>query len=83
MNAIDFHVHHRWNDPDQLRPDRLTDQLKSLALRSGISKVVLLTLGMGLSADELSKRNDATLRLVEEDPDFFLGGMYLTPTHDP
>ncbi len=83
MNAIDFHIHHRWNDPAQPRPDRLIDQTKSLALRNGISKVVLLTLGMDLPSEELCKRNSATLRLIDEDPDFFLGGMYLNPTHDP
>ena len=83
MNAIDFHIHHRWNDPAQPRPDRLIDQTKSLALRNGISKVVLLTLGMDLPPEELTKRNDATLKLAEEDPDFFLGGMYLNPFHDP
>ncbi|MDP6778802.1 MAG: amidohydrolase family protein [Candidatus Latescibacteria bacterium] len=83
MNAIDFHVHHRWNDPDLPRPDRLIDQTKALAYRSGISKVVLLTLGMDLPPEELHRRNSTTLRLMEEDPDFFLGGMYLNPTHEP
>lgn len=83
MDIIDIHVHHRWTDPDAPRPDRLVDQLKGLAQRNGIGKVLLLTLARGLSPEELRKRNDATLRLVEEDPDFFLGAPYLSPEHDP
>ena len=83
MNAIDIHVHHRWTDPSQPRPDRLIDQLKSLALRNGIEKVLLLTIAHGRSPEELRKRNDATLRLMEEDPDFFSGACYLNPEHEP
>ena len=83
MRIIDTHVHHRWNDPEAPRPNVLIDQLKGLAQRNGIGKVLLLSLGRGLSQEELQKRNDATLKLVEEDPDFFLGAPYLNPEHDP
>ena len=83
MKIIDTHVHHRPFDPSSARPDVLIDQMKLLAQRNGIGKVLLLSIGIGCSPEELQKRNDATLKLVEEDPDFFLGAPYLNPEHDP
>ncbi len=80
MNAIDTHVHHRWTDPDK-RPDYEIERTKALARQSGIDKVLLLTSGPGLSPEELRRRNDCTLRLMEEDGDFFLGAMYLSADH--
>ena len=83
VNTIDIHVHHRWTDPSQPRPDHSLDQLKALALRNGIGKVLLLTIAIDQSQEATRKRNDATLRLMEEDLNFFLGACYLNATHDP
>lgn len=82
MNAIDIHIHHRWTDPEQ-RPDYQIARTKALARQSGINKVLLLTGGGGVSPEELQQRNNCTLRLMEEDADFFLGAMYLSRNHDP
>ncbi len=81
MNAIDIHVHHRWTELAE-RPDYQIERTRSLALQSGIDKVLLLTMGGGTSPEELRERNDCTLRLMEEAPDFFLGAMYLSAAHD-
>jgi predicted TIM-barrel fold metal-dependent hydrolase len=82
MTAIDIHVHHRWFDPDS-RPDYWLQRLKGLALQSGIDKVLLLTSGSGQPPEELRRRNDCTIRLLREDPSFYLGAMYLSPNHEP
>jgi len=81
MKAIDIHVHHRWVNPDE-RPDYQLERLKTLAQQSGIDKVLLLTGGSGRSPEELQQRNDCTGRLVQEDPGFYLGAMYLSGNHD-
>lgn len=82
MNAIDIHVHHRWTDPDS-PPERQLEGTRRLARQSGIDRILALTGGSGTEPDELRVRNDLTLRLVEEHPDFFVGAMYLSPNHDP
>lgn len=83
MGYIDIHVHHRWHDPSDPRPDEAVKALKEHALRNGITRVLLLTLARGLCQEELRKRNDATLTLMQEDSAFFLGACYLIPFHDP
>jgi len=80
MRAIDIHVHHRWTKLDE-RPDYALERIRSLARQSGIDKVLLLTMGARTTPEELRERNDCTLRLMEWDPDFFLGAMYLCPEH--
>lgn len=79
MRILDIHVHHRWFGTDKPRPDYLIDQLKSLATHGGIEKVLLLTLAIRQSPENLRLRNDAAIRLVRENPNFFLGACYLTP----
>ncbi|MEA3404077.1 MAG: amidohydrolase family protein [Armatimonadota bacterium] len=82
MTAIDIHVHHPWTDPND-RPGYRLERLKSLAGQSGIERILALTGGKGTSTEELQRRNDCTLRLVEEAPDFYSGAMYLSPNHPP
>ena len=82
MNAVDIHVHNVWTRLDE-RPDYKIARTKSLARLSGIDKILVVTTGMGCSPEEVRERNDCTIRLMQEDPDFFLAGMYLGPTHDP
>jgi predicted TIM-barrel fold metal-dependent hydrolase len=80
MNAIDIHVHNPWTRLDE-RPDYRIGRMKSLARLSGIDRILVLTTGMDCSPEEVRERNDCTMRLMQEDPDFFLGGMYLAPKH--
>jgi uncharacterized protein len=83
VHAIDIHVHHRWNDPSGPRPEHQLGRMKELAGRNGIDRVLLLTLARGQSPEDTRKRNDATLRLMAEDPGFFLGACYLNATLEP
>lgn len=82
MGVIDIHVHHRWNVPDD-RPEYSLRRLKSLAQANGIDRVLLLTLAHRLPPLSVRERNDLTLKLVREDPDFYIGACWLNPLHDP
>jgi predicted TIM-barrel fold metal-dependent hydrolase len=82
MNAIDIHVHHRWTKLDG-RPDYEVERTRELARRSGVGRALLLTFGARTTPEQLREHNDCTLRLMESDPGFFLGAMYLCPLHDP
>lgn len=83
IDAIDIHVHHPWRDPAAPRPDEALRKLKESAKQWGIGKVLLLTLAIDVSESELVLRNNTTLSLIEEDPDFYLGACYLSPLHEP
>lgn len=83
MDAIDIHIHHPWRDPDAERPDVALKALKEHAKRNGIQKVLLLTLALGTEPEELRTRNNGTLALLREDPQFYLGACYLSPEHKP
>jgi predicted TIM-barrel fold metal-dependent hydrolase len=82
VNAIDIHIHHRWTKLDQ-RPDYQIERTRALARQSGVDKVLLLT-GSGVTTPErLRECNDCTARLMQSEPGFYLGAMYLSPAHDP
>ncbi len=80
---IDMHVHHPWRSPAEPRPTERLRRYKEHALRNGIEKIVLLTLGLGLSPAEAGERNSASLQLQQDDPDFFIAAFWLNPAHDP
>jgi hypothetical protein len=82
MNAIDIHVHHRWTKLNE-RPDYQIERTRELARQSGVDAVLLLTGGARTTPEQLREHNDCTLRLMESDPSFFLGAMYLSPSYDP
>lgn len=80
MRAIDIHVHHRWTKRNE-RPDYQLERTRTLARQAGIDKVLLLTSGRGTTPEQLRERNDCTLKLAEEQPDFFLPAMGLSEDH--
>jgi predicted TIM-barrel fold metal-dependent hydrolase len=80
MRAIDIHVHHRWTKLDQ-RPDYPLQRTRTLARQAGIDKVMLLTGGSRTTPEQLRERNDCTLKLTAEHPDFFLPAMGLCADH--
>jgi hypothetical protein len=81
MKTIDIHVHHRWSDRDD-RPDYQLRRTVELAHQSGIGRILALTGARAAAPEDLRRRNDCTMALMAEDPDFWLGAMYLSPNHD-
>lgn len=79
---IDVHVHHSWHSLSQCKPVESLVRCKEHALRNGIGRVVLLTLGYDLAPAGVQERNSASLQLHHEDPEFYIAGFWLNPLHD-
>ncbi len=52
------------------------------AATCGVTKVMGLTLAQHKTPNELRQHNDYTIWLTEQEPDFFVGAMYLSPQHE-
>lgn len=83
--VIDVHVHTQ--SPGAVFDPSEVQDAKRLAAHSGIDRIVYLfnlrTGGRDPSPDDIRESNDLGMRLVESDPDFFVGFCYLNPSHDP
>lgn len=86
MGIIDVHVHHRWGGTES-RPSDHLDRTKRLAHLSGISSILLLGPVLSIppdpSPEQIRQSNTNTLRIMEDDPEFYWGACYLNPAHDP
>ncbi len=83
--VIDVHVHTQ-SPGAAFSPEEVLDA-KRLAAHSGIDRIVyLFNLGTGgrdPSPEDVRASNDLGMKLVESDPDFYIGFCYLNPSHDP
>lgn len=83
MPIIDIHVHVGFFDPES-PPEGVTERMRRAAGSNAVDKVLLLGNVMRYpTPEQVQVRNNATLRLMEQDPAFYLGACYLNPQHDP
>lgn len=83
---VDVHVHHRWTARNG-RPTAALERSRQLARLSGIKRVLLLgavtSYPLDPSPEQVYEANIYTKKLMDEDPEFYMGACYINPCHEP